>query len=243
MENQFDKAVKENLKRIMYEVNESMIKNNRDFNSLKIMAVTKTVSAQLVNTAIENGIDLLGENRVQEYLSKKDEYNLKKANVHFIGNLQSNKVKYIIDNVDMIESVSSIKLLNEIDKCAKKHNLVKDILLEVNIGREQTKTGFFKEELENAFEIVSKLDNIKLKGFMCIPPKTDSEKFFGEMEKIFIDNQVKKIDNIDMTILSMGMSSDYKLAIKYNSNIIRLGTALFGNRNYAVWLIMKTSLN
>lgn len=234
MENLLDNTVKENLQRIFFDVNEALIKNNREKSSLQIMAVTKTVSPHLVNIAINNGINLLGENRVQEYLSKKDEYDLTNTNVHFIGHLQTNKVKYIINDVDMIQSVSSIKLLKEIEKQSKKNNIKKDILLEINIGKEESKHGFYENEIPFALEEISKMENIMLKGFMCIPPKDNSEKFFYNMEKIFIDNQAKKLDNINMTILSMGMSSDYKLAIKYNSNIVRIGTALFGKRNYAV---------
>ena len=233
MENQLDNVVKENIKKLLFEVNESLIKNNRDKESLQIMAVTKTVDPHLINIAIENGITLLGENRVQEYLSKKDQY-LDNATVHFIGNLQSNKVKYIINNVDMIESVSSVKLAKEINKYSVKENIKKNILLEVNIGKECNKSGFLVQDLQYALEEISQMSNIKVNGLMCIPPKTDVERFFYEMEKIFIDIQSKKLDNIDMSILSMGMSNDYKLAIKYNSNIIRIGTALFGRRNYAV---------
>lgn len=233
MENQLDNVVKENIKKLLFEVNESLIKNNRDKESLQIMAVTKTVDPHLINIAIENGITLLGENRVQEYLSKKDQY-LDNATVHFIGNLQSNKVKYIINNVDMIESVSSLKLAKEINKYSVKENIKKNILLEVNIGKECNKSGFLVQDLQYALEEISQMSNIKVNGLMCIPPKTDVERFFYEMEKIFIDIQSKKLDNIDMSILSMGMSNDYKLAIKYNSNIIRIGTALFGRRNYAV---------
>lgn len=233
MENQLDNVVKENIKKLLFEVNESLIKNNRDKESLQIMAVTKTVDPHLINIAIENGITLLGENRVQEYLSKKEQY-LDNATVHFIGNLQSNKVKYIINNVDMIESVSSIKLAKEINKYSVKENIKKNILLEVNIGKECNKSGFLVQDLQYALEEISQMSNIKVNGLMCIPPKTDVERFFYEMEKIFIDIQSKKLDNIDMSILSMGMSNDYKLAIKYNSNIIRIGTALFGRRNYAV---------
>lgn len=234
MENQLDNVVRENIKKLFFNVNESLIQNNREKESLQIMAVTKTVDPRLINIAIESGINLLGENRVQEYLSKKDDYNLEKAKVHFIGNLQTNKVKYIIDKVDTIQSVSSIKLAKEIDKHSSKLGIKKDILLEVNIGKEENKTGFFSDELPIALEEVAKMDNIYVKGLMCIPPKSNTEKFFYEMEKIFIDIQSKKLDNINMSVLSMGMSNDYKLAIKYNSSIIRIGTALFGNRNYAV---------
>ncbi len=233
MENQLDNIVKENIKRLFFEVNESLIKNNRKKESLQIMAVTKTVDPHLINIAIENGITLLGENRVQEYLSKKDQY-LDNAKVHFIGNLQSNKVKYIINNVDMIESVSSLKLAKEINRYSIKENIKKDILLEVNIGKEDNKGGFLLQDLQYALEEISQMSNIKVNGLMCIPPKINVERYFYEMEKIFIDIQSKKIDNINMSILSMGMSNDYKLAIKYNSNIIRIGTALFGKRDYAV---------
>lgn len=196
------------------------------------MAVTKTVPAELVNVAIQEGIDLLGENRVQEFQSKRESYDLRKAEVHFIGHLQTNKVKYLADTVTMIESVSSYKLAEEIDRIMGKKQKKMPVLLEVNIGNEESKSGFEPNNLVENLEKLSKLSNISIKGLMCIPPKGESEKFFYNIQKLFVDIKGKKLDNIDMSVLSMGMSADSEQAIQYGSNIVRLGTVLFGHRNY-----------
>lgn len=196
------------------------------------MAVTKTVPAELVNVAIQEGIDLLGENRVQEFQSKRESYDLRKAEDHFIGHLQTNKVKYLADTVTMIESVSSYKLAEEIDRIMGKKQKKMPVLLEVNIGNEESKSGFEPNNLVENLEKLSKLSNISIKGLMCIPPKGESEKFFYNIQKLFVDIKGKKLDNIDMSVLSMGMSADFEQAIQYGSNIVRLGTVLFGHRNY-----------
>jgi hypothetical protein len=196
------------------------------------MAVTKTVQPEAINHAIGLGIGLLGENRVQEYLSKKDFYN-KSARVDFIGHLQTNKVKYIINDVSLIHSVDSLKLAQEIDKLALRSNKVQDILIEVNIAGEDTKSGVKPSELEPLLLEVSKLSNVKVKGLMTLPPANSGERFLSTMQDLYIDISNKKLDNIDMTTLSMGTSVDYVEAIKYGSNLVRIGTLLFGARNYA----------
>lgn len=224
--------ISENIKRISFEIEEAKAKYRKPDEIVDIMAVTKTVEYERVNEAIGCGIKLLGENRVQEYISKRDFYE-KSADVHFIGSLQTNKVKYIIDNVSMIQSVDSYKLALEIDKQAKKHNLVMNILLEVNIGGEITKGGFSQDVLDENILMISKLENVRICGLMTIPPP-NSEKFLYNMQKLFIDKKAKKYDNVNMDILSMGMSGDYVEAVKYGSNIVRLGTAIFGRRNYPI---------
>ena len=226
--NNFD-YVAENIRQIKADVEEAKAKYRSADERIDIMAVTKTVPPEIVNTAIENGINLLGENRVQEYLLKKDFYQ-KNAEVHFIGHLQTNKMKYIIENVSMIQSVDRIELAKELSRQCLKLKIKKDILIEVNIGDEENKSGFLKDGLIDAIHQMSELPNISIKGLMAIPPKSGSEKFFYEMQKIFIDIRDKNIDNIIMCILSMGMSSDYSPAIKYGSNLIRIGTKLFGAR-------------
>ena len=202
-----------------------------------LLAATKTVSAEVINHAISSGIKYIGENRVQEFLSKEKEL-LPDAHRHFIGHLQSNKAKDIVGRVEMIQSVHSIKLANLIGKLSKEQGIITDILLEVNIGAEENKSGFLKEELDQAIETVSKIEGIKLKGLMTIPPvcekNTEIIPFFDEMYKLFIDNRHKKIDNVSMEYLSMGMSADYAEAIKCGSNIVRVGTSLFGKRNYNI---------
>jgi len=221
----------ENYKTICYNVNEIKSKYHSIDDNIQIMAVTKTVSPQAVNIAISCGIKLLGENRVQEFLSKKDEYN-KNSDVHFIGNLQSNKVKYIIDEVTMIQSVNSINLAQEIDKQSKRRDKIMDILVEINIGNEVSKTGIVQNELEDMLNKVSEMQNVRVKGLMAIPPINAKEETYANMQKLFVDIRAKKLDNINMSILSMGMSNDYELAIKYGANIVRIGTGLFGARKY-----------
>ncbi len=200
-----------------------------------LLAATKTVSPEIINYAMDKGVKYIGENRVQEFLSKEDKLSLL-AHRHFIGHLQSNKAKDIVGRVEMIQSVHSVKLASLIGKLSLEKGIVTDILLEVNIGREENKSGFLKEELDEAVEKISKIEGVKLKGLMTIPPiceeKSEIVPFFEEMYKLFIDNSLKKIDNVSMDYLSMGMSSDYAEAIRCGSNLVRIGTSLFGKRNY-----------
>lgn len=230
--NQSDKELLDRIKKVQEQIEEALLVSGRKDKNLTVMAVTKTVPPHKVNLAIHSGIHLLGENRVQEFLSKRDEYDLTETQVHMIGHLQTNKVRQIIDKVSMIESVSSLKLAEEINRQAQKIGIVMDVLLEINIGKEESKSGFFKEEVEEALSILSQMSHIQVKGMMCIPPKENAEKFFSDMAQFFIDIKQKKIDNINMSLLSMGMSGDFQTAIRYHSNIVRLGTALFGARDY-----------
>ncbi len=224
-----DADISENLKRIRYDIGEAMAKYRNPDDSLRIMAVTKTVPYQRVNLAIDDGITLLGENRVQEYLEKKDFYK-KDAEVHFIGHLQSNKVKYIIDSVSLIHSVDSLKLASEIDRLAAKNGICRNILIEVNIGGEESKSGVPENEVRELISGISDMKNIRIKGLMTIPPAGQSEKYFERMQRLFCDIRSEKYENADMEILSMGMSSDYVSAVKYGSNIVRIGSAIFGSR-------------
>lgn len=227
-------SVKNTILEINKKIEIAAASSGRKLSDISLMAVTKTVGPEMINNAFDSGIVLFGENKVQEYLSKIDSYKFSKENVHFIGNLQTNKVKYIIDKVSMIESVSSQKLLVEINKCAKKNNLVMDVLLEVNIGCEETKGGFLPENISDMAEFADSLENISLRGLMTIPPKNNLDYFFGKMQQLFVDISQKKLDNSNIGVLSMGMSGDFETAIKYGSNIIRLGTAIFGARNYNI---------
>ena len=224
-----DFTISENLKRIRYDIEETRTKYRKPDDVVKIMAVTKTVPYERVNYAINEGITLLGENRVQEYLSKKDFYD-KSAEVNFIGHLQSNKIKYIIDSVTMIHSVDSIRLAAEINKQAERYEKCMDVLIEVNIGREESKSGIFPEQLEGLIYEAAQLKNIRIRGLMTIPPIFNAEESFEKMQTLFNDLQAKRIDNTSIDTLSMGMSSDYALAVKYGSNIVRIGSGLFGTR-------------
>lgn len=234
-ENQFGNPIlMERLNKIRAQVTALEKEYGRKPGEVAIMAVTKTIPPQIVNQALGWGITLLGENRVQELQEKYPFYQKENCQIHFIGHLQTNKVKYIIDKVSMIHSVDSIKLAAEIDKRCREIGKVMDILVEVNIGKEASKAGIFPEELEELLCQLSSFPNIKVKGLMAIPPKpTESMEnghYFSQMQELFIDISSKKLDNISMSFLSMGMSGDYASAIQYGSNIIRLGSAIFGQR-------------
>lgn len=203
---------------------------------VQLMAVTKTVEPELINAAIDfGGVALLGENRVQEFLDKERQYHRENCQIHFIGHLQTNKVKYIADKVDMIESVDSLKLARTIQRECERIGRVMPVLVEVNIGREESKSGVFPENLEELLTKISQLDRVKVRGLMFIPPicsnNEQKEEIFARIQKLFIDMSAKKIDNVDMDFLSAGMSSDYLTAVRYGANIVRIGTAIFGKRN------------
>ena len=219
---------------IIERINTAAKKSGRKPSDIILLAAIKTVDVDTINYAIDSGIQYIGENKVQEFLSKND--NIKSAHRHFIGHLQTNKVKDIIQKVEMIHSVDSLKLAKEISKQAQKKNLTMDILLEVNIGDEASKWGFSPENLEENLIEISKLPNIFVKGLMAIPPicenGEENRELFKKMHKLFIDIGNKKIDNSSMEFLSMGMSDDFDIAIEEGSNLIRLGTALFGKRVY-----------
>ena len=203
---------------------------------ITFLAATKTVEPEIINHAISLGLDHIGENKVQELLSKYDFYNLEKCSLQFIGHLQRNKVRQIIDKVELIQSVDSAKLADEISQQALKHDLVMDVLVEVNIGKEENKSGVMPEMLEELLNNISNFEGINVKGLMTIPPICDNtqkiRKYFENMHNIFIDISSKKIDNINMDILSMGMSADYCEAIMEGATMIRVGSSLFGPRIY-----------
>ena len=223
--------VRENYKRISENIQNAVLKSGRT-DKVRFMAVTKTVPPERVNCAINLGVDLLGENRVQEFLEKRDAY--APAEVHFIGALQTNKVKYIIDKVSMIHSVDSGRLAEEINRRAQQHGLVMDILAEINIGGEESKGGIFPQEAFEFCERVSAFENIRLRGLMTIPPPGCGEECFAEMQKLFLKMQqsLPEKDKEAFDTLSMGMSGDYETAIKYGATIIRIGSGLFGYRKY-----------
>ncbi len=223
--------IDENYKRIYDEIGAAKIKYRRLDEEITFMAVTKTVSPEAINHAIELGIRTLGENRVQEYLSKKDIYS-PLAEVQFIGHLQHNKVKYIIEDMTLIHSVDSLHLATEINRLAGNVGKTQGILIEVNVGGEESKSGVSPETLEELIYQIVELPHLKVKGLMTIPPVGDSEPYFAKMQQIYSDINAKKIPNTTMEILSMGMSADYVTAIQYGSTMVRIGTALFGARNY-----------
>ena len=205
---------------------------------ITFLAATKTVDAPTINHAISLGLRYIGENRVQELLSKYEDYDLDHASLQFIGHLQTNKVRQIVGKVDLIQSVDSVKLAREISRCSLKQNISTDILLEVNIGREENKSGVLPEALPELLDEIKDIPAIKVRGLMAIPPICENAqencKFFDNMRHIFLDIGSKNIDNISMEVLSMGMSDDYTEAIRCGANMIRVGSALFGKRNYQI---------
>ncbi len=223
-----------NYAEIKKNIAESVKKSGRKYEDIVVLAATKTVDADFINYAIEQGIGYVGENRVQEFLSKNDAVS-QKAHRHFIGHLQTNKVKDIVGKVELIQSVHSLKLAREIGKVSINKGVVTDILVEVNIGGEESKSGFDPEQVCEAIDQMQGIKGINVKGLMTIPPicdkKEDSRKYFDEMYKLFIEIRDKKLYN-NIEILSMGMSDDYDIAVECGANMVRIGTALFGARNY-----------
>lgn len=224
--------IQENLRVIRENIAEACSGCGRDPDSVEIMAVTKTVPPEIVNAAIKMGIGLMGENRVQEFLSKQEDYAEKASDgkpvrIHFIGRLQTNKVKYIIDPMCMIQSVDSIRLAKEISRLALAKGKVMDILCEVNIGGEESKGGIAPDGLAELLEQVTELNGVRLRGIMTIPPPSESDIYLGRMGELY-DRFSEKYG---MDVLSMGMTGDYVRAVKYGSTIVRIGTGLFGTRN------------
>lgn len=229
-------SVEDNYKAVKENIEESAIKAGRNPQDVRLMAVTKTVESVYINRVLDLGADLIGENRVQEYLGKKDELHLEGVEKHLIGHLQTNKVKHIVGEVDMIESVDSVKLAKEISRVSAIKGVETNVLVEVNVGKEESKSGIFIEQLEELLAEISLMSCIKVKGLMTIPPICDNQceidKYFSTMYQSFIDIKSKKLDNISMDILSMGMSGDYESAVANGSNIVRVGSAIFGARKY-----------
>lgn len=225
-----------NLKTINEEIAEAAIKSGRKPEDIDFMAVTKTVDEMYINHAIDCGITLIGENKVQEMLRKKPNLKLDGVKKNLIGHLQSNKASQIVGEVDMIESVDSLKIAKEIGKQSVKKGITTDILLEVNIGREESKTGFMPEEVEENLYQIAEIEGIRVCGLMTIPPICENNtklcNFFENIYKMYVDIDSKIIDNVYMKILSMGMSGDYTQAILCGSNHVRIGSKIFGPRIY-----------
>lgn len=228
--------IEENYKVIKNNIYEAAIKSGRNPDEIRLMGVTKTVESIYINHALELGVDLIGENRVQEFLGKRDELKLDGVEKHLIGHLQTNKVRQIVGEVDMIDSVDSVKVATEIGKQSVKRGIITDVLVEINIGEEESKFGLDPSALlENVCQM-SEIDGIHVNGLMAIPPICDNEaencKFFANMYGMFLDIKAKKLDNVSMNILSMGMSGDYQNAVREGSTMVRVGSSLFGKRVY-----------
>lgn len=227
-------AFDKNYAEILARVAAAAQKSGRKPEDIKILAATKTVPADFINYAIGKGINHIGENRVQEFLSKENDVN-PSAHRHFIGHLQTNKVKDIVGKVELIQSVHSIKLAREIGKVSTKKGIVTDVLIEVNIGGEESKSGFAPEQTEAAVQEISEIEGVRVCGLMTIPPICENNEknreYFTKMYKLFVEISSKRIYN-NIKMLSMGMSDDYETAIECGANMVRIGTALFGRRNY-----------
>lgn len=228
--------IKYNYETIVENISKAAILSGRNPEDITFLAATKTVDPEFINYAISLGLNFIGENKVQELLSKYDYYDLNNAKLHFIGHLQTNKVRQIVGKVSMIQSVDSLKLAQEISKLSIKNGITTDILVEVNIGNEENKSGVKPELLEDLLYKIAELEGISVNGLMAIPPICENEQkirgYFANMHNLFLDISSKKIDNIKMGILSMGMSGDYCEAILEGANLVRIGSSLFGARNY-----------
>ena len=230
-------SIAENVAATRARIDAAAIAAGRDPKEIKLCAATKMNDADAVRQAIAAGVDCCGENRVQELTAKLAENAYEGAPVHFIGHLQTNKVKQVVGKVDLIQSVDSRRLLAAIDKEAARQGICQDILLEINIGAEESKSGFAPEEVFPLLEKIGEYPNIRVKGLMAIPPISqkhgDSRKFFEKMCNISVDITAKKYDNVMVKCMSMGMSDDFADAIGCGSTMIRVGTAIFGARDYA----------
>ena len=213
-------TITENAKNLIEEV-------RRDFGNVLIVAASKMQSIENIELAKLGGIEVFGENKVQEFIEK---YGKTKCRWHFIGHLQTNKVKYLVGKVELIQSVDSKKLLNEIQKCASKLGIIQDVLLEINVGKEESKSGVIPEEFDDLYAYANKLPNVRVCGIMSVMPKDCNEKLYLQLRQIY-DKIENNNDNI--SFLSCGMSGDYRLALKYGANVIRIGTNIFGKRDYS----------
>ena len=230
-------SIAENVARIRSEMEAAALACGRDPKSIQLCAATKMNGAEAVREAIRAGVDCCGENRVQELTAKLAENAYEGAPVHFIGHLQTNKVKQVVGKVDLIQSVDSERLLRAIDKEAARQGIIQNILLEVNIGEEASKSGFSAEDILPIASRMGEFPNVCVKGLMAIPPISynsgENLKFFQKMFQLSVDIKAKIEDNVMVDCLSMGMSGDYEDAIAAGSTMIRVGTAIFGARNYA----------
>lgn len=229
-------SIGENIKHIQKLKEEAALRSGRKGEDVLLVAVTKLHSTDEINEAIDCGITDIGENKVQEIMDKYDR--VKPVRWHLIGHLQTNKVKYIIDKVSMIHSVDSLHLAKEIDKRAKQHNLTMDILIQVNSAMEESKFGITTAETGQLInDILTECPNVRIRGLMCIAPfednPDDARVYFAEVKKLY--DEYGKIDNpnLDFKYLSMGMSNDFEVAVEEGSNLIRVGTSIFGVRDYS----------
>jgi hypothetical protein len=228
--------ISEHVASVMERIRTAALSAGRDPEEILLVAASKMNDASRVREAFEAGVTIFGENRVQEMLEKNAQNAYEGAQLHFIGHLQRNKVRQVVGLARLIHSADSPELIREIDRCAEKRGICQEILLEINIGSEASKSGFSPDQLPSVLETVSAFSHVSVRGLMAIPPVCekpgDTIPFFEAMRQLFIDNRGKKYDNVSMDLLSMGMSGDFEAAIACGSNMVRIGSALFGPRNY-----------
>lgn len=229
--------VAENYKAVEQKVCEACARSGRDRSEVTLIAVSKTKPVEMIREAFDAGADVFGENKVQE-LCDKYEVLPEELHWHLIGHLQRNKVKYVIGKAELIHSVDSMRLAEEISKESVKKGTITDILIEVNVAEEESKFGVTVEETENLIRQIAVLPGIHIQGLMTIAPYvTDPEEnrpVFRILKKLAVDIKKKNIDNVNMNVLSMGMTGDYEVAIEEGATMVRVGTGIFGERNYAV---------
>lgn len=228
--------LQDNLIQVEHNIEEACRRAGRDRSEVTLIAVSKTKPVETLQEAYDLGVRVFGENKVQE-MADKYEVLPKDIRWHLIGHLQRNKVKYIIDKAVLIHSVDSLRLAQTIEKEAEKHNLTAHILIEVNVAREESKFGIFPEDLEALVDEIAKLPHIQVDGLMTIAPfvpdPEENRPVFRELRKLSVDISAKKVDNVNMSVLSMGMTNDYQVAIEEGATMVRVGTGIFGARNYA----------
>lgn len=229
-------SIAENIAAIRSQIAAAALACGRSPEEISLCAATKMNDASAVREAVAAGVDCCGENRVQELTAKLAQHAYDGAPVHFIGHLQTNKVKQVVGKVSLIQSIDSQRLLSAVSKEACRQGITQDVLLEINIGQEASKTGFMLEDILPLLEKIGDFPNIRVKGLMAIPPirqkDGDNQKFFQKIYNLSVDITAKKYDNVWVDILSMGMSDDYAEAIRCGSTMIRIGTAIFGPRDY-----------
>ena len=229
-------SIAENLARVRENIARAAEKAGRDPGDILLVGASKMNDAARVREAIAAGLPACGENRVQELLEKNEQGAYEGARLHFIGSLQKNKVKYLVGLVELIHSVDSVELMREINKQALKRGITQDILLEVNTGGEDSKSGFAPEMLPEMLAAAAEFPAVSVRGLMTIPPicqrPEENLPYFQLLRQLFIDNGEKKYDNVRMDFMSMGMSGDYEAAIACGANMVRVGTAIFGHRIY-----------
>lgn len=229
-------SIAENIARVRAEMEQAAREAGRDPSEIVLVGASKMNAAAACREAVAAGIDALGENRVQEMTQKLAEHAYDGAPLHFIGHLQRNKVKQVVGKVDLIQSVGSLPLLEEIEKVAAAQNVTQDILLEVNIGREEAKSGFLPEELSAGAQAALECPHVRVLGLMTIPPadaqRQENIRYFQEVQALYVDINTKLFHN-EFKYLSMGMSGDYADAIRAGATMVRVGTAIFGARNYS----------